>query len=270
MTNTKSALSGKRILITRTANQAGDFIREIERYGGTVIVFPTIEIAPPISWEACDRAIDALYMYDGMIFTSSNGVEFFFRRLAHREIPPQELQSKMICAVGEKTKQEIERHGLKVASMPEKFTAFDLAKILQTEDLHGKCFLFPRGNLGRDTLQDNLKILGANVDAATVYQTLRPKQENIEQLREMLMNEKIDVATFTSPSTFKNFIALFTQTELNRIHDSIKIAAIGPVTASAVREFGWQPDIIATHSAIAPFARTIADFFTKVRSEITR
>ena len=80
-----SPIANKTILITRAAHQAPEFADALRRLGGTPVLFPTIEIVAPASWDECDRAIDALYMYDGIIFTSRNGVEFFMRRLHERE-----------------------------------------------------------------------------------------------------------------------------------------------------------------------------------------
>ena len=98
-------LTGKTILVTRSAHQADDFVHLIEQYGGRAIVFSTLEIVPPGSWADCDRAIKSLSLYDGLIFTSTNGVEFFFRRLKERGGPLQELHSKMILVVGEKRRR---------------------------------------------------------------------------------------------------------------------------------------------------------------------
>lgn len=261
-------LSGKTILITRSAHQADEFIQAIKRQGGTPIVFPTIEITLPASWEACDRAIDSLYMYDGLIFTSTNGVEFFFQRLNERNASVQELKSKMICVVGEKTKQAVEQRKLSVTAMPEKFTALDLAKTIQQEDLHGKSFLFPRGNLANNTLPEHLKALGATVNAITVYETKAPRQRDINKVRQLLLEDKIDVATFTSPSTFKNFISLFPPIEVKALLRKTKIAVIGPVTAHAIKEAGLEADIVSKESTIESLVQSIEDFFqSKIQNQ---
>jgi len=251
-------LSGKTILITRAAHQAADFVRAIEQHGGIAITFPTIEILPPVTWDACDRALANLYMYDGILFTSTNGVEFFFRRMAARDVSATELKSKMIFVVGEKTKQAVEQKGCTVNLMPDKFSASDLAKNINQLDLHGRSFLFPRGNLGKDVLQDNLKLLGARVDSVTVYQTTKPAQANISKVKSMLLNGKIDIATFTSPSTFKNFAGLFSEQELKEIAQKTKIAVIGPATASVMEDANFEADIIPPQSTVESLIDAIA------------
>ncbi|MBI1803857.1 MAG: uroporphyrinogen-III synthase [Ignavibacteriae bacterium] len=259
------SLQGKTVLITRAADQADSFAHLVEERGGIPIVFPTIEIVPAESWENADRAIDGLYMYDGLIFTSINGVRHFFLRLSGREVPLDGLKQKKMFVVGEKTREAVENHGLTVTTMPEKFTAADLAKTIEHEDLHDRAFLFPCGSLTPDTLADNLKLLGASVDPIIVYQTKKPSREDIFRIRTMLFNDEINAVTFTSPSTFKNFAALFSKIDLRKLQDHTRIAVIGPVTAHAVNESGLEVDITAEKSTIESLVDAIAGAF---KSEI--
>jgi len=205
-----------------------------------------------------DRTIEGLYMYDGLIFTSINGVKYFFQRLVEREVKIDDLKRKKVFVVGEKTRQAVEENGIHVTTMPERFTAADLSKTIEHEDLHGRAFLFPCGSLSPNTLADNLKLLGASVDAVIVYQTSRPPQQEIAHLQQMLFSDQIDVVTFTSPSTFKHFAMLFSHNELRKLQDHTKIAAIGPVTAHAVNEAGLEVDITATKSTTESLIEAIA------------
>lgn len=255
----KQSLNGKNILITRAAHQSNEIAELVKQRGGIPILFPTIEIVPPASWDECDRALERLYMYDGVIFTSGNGVEHFLGRLKEKEGSSAALKQKMIFVVGEKTKLSVEQNGLSVTLMPERFTAFDLASAVDQRDLAGKTFLFPRGNLGKDILQDTLKLLGANVDSVVVYRTQKPKDENVQPIRSLLLEGTIDVAAFTSPSTFHNFAELFTRDELVKIFGVTSIAVIGPATARSTAAAGFEADVIATQSTIESLVDSIAD-----------
>lgn len=254
-------LTGRTILITRAAHQANELVQLIDQNGGTPVVFPTIEILPAETWDGCDKAIDSLYMYDGIIFTSTNGVEFFMRRMKERGKEASELKAKMICSVGETTRKAIEQTGLRITTMPEKFTAVDLATKLQQENLNGKTFLYPRGNLANDTLPEILKRLGASVDAVTVYRTQKPSPEETENIQSMLLAGEIDVVTFTSPSTVQNFVALFSAAVVRRFQQQCAFAAIGPRTAAALKQLGLQPDIVASESTVQGLVRAIANHF---------
>jgi len=247
-------LTGKTILVTRPISEADDFIREIERLGGQAIHFPTIKIVSPISWRDCDEAIVNIHKYDGILFTSSNAVKSFIGRVELRGKASEILNGIKLFAVGEKTRKTIESYQCKVASVPETFTAESLAKSFVKEEIAGKRFLFPHGNLGRDVLIEELRKMGAEVDAVTVYQTIKPSAQDADRIKQMLANKEIDVITFFSSSSVKNFLELLPNFEQN----SIKIAVIGQTTARAVRECGLHPDIIAKEATSESLAISIA------------
>ncbi len=253
-------LSGKSILITRAGHQASAFVSLVREHGGVPILFPTIEIVEPTSWDRVDRAIESLYMYDGLIFTSANGVEAFFKRLGGEV---SSLRSKLVYVVGEKTAKAAGDRGLTVTLMPEKFTSFELANRIEQQDLKGKTFLFPRGNLGKDILQDTLKLLGANIDSLAVYETQKPRDQDLLPIREQLLEGKVDVLTFTSPSTFVNFASCFKAEEVKKIIETSTIAAIGPATAKAIKDAGFETDIIPNASTIESLVEAIEDFASR-------
>lgn len=253
-------LEGISILITRAAHQSAGFIADIEGRGGIAYAIPTIEILPAASWDACDRALEGLHMYDGLIFTSANGVSFFFQRIAALGIATSSLSTKKTFVVGTKTRDELAAHGVAVTTMPERFTADDLAAAIDHEDLHGRTFLFPRGDLGSTTLQDTLRLLGASVDAVPVYRTVRPTGSEAERLRSLVLGGKVRIATFTSPSTFRNFIDLFDVRERESIRKTVVFAAIGPVTARAIRSDGFAVPIESVESTTGSLTSAIEAF----------
>jgi uroporphyrinogen-III synthase len=92
--------------------------------------------------------------------------------------------------------------------------------------------------------------MGANVDAIVVYETRKPGEDQLRELRAVLLGGSVDVLTFTSPSTFRNFVATFSKAELDPLLGRALIAAIGPVTAGAIEEAGYEADCIAPTSTI--------------------
>jgi uroporphyrinogen-III synthase len=239
-----SRLAGKTILVTRSPEQAEPFVLAIEREGGTAVVFPTIAIWPPASWEACDKAIGALYMYDGLIFTSVNSVDYFFERFRTLKNSPAEFESKRIFAVGEKTRERLTANGVRVDLVPEKFSAAELARQLDQEDLRGRTYLFPCGSLTKTFLSENLKSLGASVDQVIVYTTVPAKKTDIEDLHRMFTAEQIDVMTFFSPSSFNNFVSLMSKERVREYIRASLVAAIGPTTTAAIKDLGFAVDIV--------------------------
>ncbi len=198
-----------------------------------------IDIQPPASWEECDAALYSLYMYDGLIFTSANGVDFFLKRLTERNISLEECRKKSIIVVGEKTKKVCEENGLAVTIMPEKFSSHDLLKALRQVDLRDRVFLYPKGNLAKEYLAGNLKTLGAKVDTIDVYLTVKPQPEEVQHSKMQILSGEINAITFTSPSTVVNFLSLFSPQELERLKENQLVVVIGPVTEHAARGAGF-------------------------------
>ena len=251
-------LNGKTILITRAEHQANDLAGMIKKNGGSAVTFPTIQIKAPGSWAGCDAACAQIASYHGIIFTSVNALEFFIKRYLSLNHPVQSLQEKTIFAVGDKTRQALNKHSIKVNLIPDKFTAEELAKTLTEEMIAGKLFLFPRGNLGKNTLVDHIISLKGEIQPVIVYITQKAERRNVEQIRQMLQRGKIDFITFTSPSTAKNFFELITDFSL--VQKKVKLAVIGPVTASAIEKLGYKVDITAKNSTIESMIEEIKEY----------
>src|SRR5215510_14274863 len=116
-------LTGRTVVITRAQSQAAEFVTELESYGANVIVCPTIEITDPESYARLDEAIDHLYGYDWLIFTSANGVQFFLRRLSTRGVNVSDLDEIKVCAIGEATADRLHDAHVHVDLVPGKSTA---------------------------------------------------------------------------------------------------------------------------------------------------
>ncbi len=257
------SLLNKTILITRSEDQSDEFIELIESRGGKAIVFPTIKIADPDDWQECDRALEDLNSFDGIIFTSRNSVEKFIARMKIKNVALSALCSMLFFAVGEKTKSILEKHKLKTNAIPEIFTAEYLAETIKTFSVQNKKFLFPRGNLGRDVLIDKLTEFGAEVKPVTVYKTVKAIPENLHSIEKELLERKIEFVTFTSPSTVKNFFILFSEDTIKQFIKQTNFAVIGEVTAEALRKFGIEPAVTAQPSTIEGMVEGIENYFTK-------
>lgn len=254
-------LKNKTILVTRQVEQSSEFIAEVERRGGRVVAFPTIMITDPDSWADCDRALATIGTYDGLIFTSTNGVEKFFERSKARGMNTELFGHLTVYAVGEKTKNEVERRGVQVSFVPDRYSAASLAKYFTTARVQKSRFLFPLGNLSKTEVVDKLNQLGAVVDPVVVYKTAEADGSGSEEIIRQLSGGQIDVVTFASPSAAQNFVKVFPQDEITHIHERTKIAVIGPSTAEAVRSLGLHVDIIATTSTVRGLVEAIADHF---------
>ncbi|MEE9225924.1 MAG: uroporphyrinogen-III synthase [Bacteroidota bacterium] len=257
-TEARKSLSGKTILVTRAAAQAREFGSLLESRGASVVYFPTIEIIDPDSWVDCDRALGDLKRYDRLIFTSRNGVQFFLRRIT--SVRPEAISTVQRCrvyAVGDQTKRALEEFGIPVARTPKEFTAQDLARSLPTTELNGHRFLHARGNLGGDEIRHAIESHGGRVDEVVVYRTAKPAAQNAIRVEQLLRKHGIDLVTFFSPSSIQNFFDVIPQDSLQ----NIRLAAVGPVTASALKTLGLPVHIVPPQSTAASLTQSIEQHY---------
>jgi uroporphyrinogen III methyltransferase/synthase len=256
----KTSLAGKKILITRTREQSGDFATRLKKLGAEVIEFPTIEIVPPARWNELDQATDRLKSYDWLIFTSANGVNFFWQRLKERGKPPQLPTSLKVCAIGPATADQLKRKGVSVHYVPKEFIAESILEGFKKVRMEGKRILLARAKKARDILPKGLRKMGAEVDVVEVYRTVRP-QGGSKKMKRLLTEEEIDVITFTSSSTVNHFADLLRKEDLKKLVKDIAVACIGPVTARTAREWGLKVRIQPKQYAIPDLTRAIAEHF---------
>jgi uroporphyrinogen III methyltransferase/synthase len=250
------------VLITRPREQSEELGRELEAHGFQVLFFPAIQIAPPASWEACDRALDQPAVhYDGIIFGSVNGVKGFVGRVRERGEDPTRFGQMAVYAVGSKTAEEITRAGLRVDFIPEHFNAKTLAEHLTATNVRGRRFLLPRGNLGSEELVQSLRQAGAEIEPVEVYQTVAPDMAGAASLIQRILQGEIDVVTFASPSAAKNFAGVVPGGDLTALSAHTTIVAIGPSTLEAVRTLGAGGALVAGVSTAKGLADTIVQHF---------
>jgi uroporphyrinogen III methyltransferase/synthase len=257
-------LAGKRIVVTRARAQAGALAERIEELGGEVIEFPTIDIQPPENFAAFDAAIAKIESYDWLFFTSVNSVEPFLSRLRQVGKDKDRLAKLQIGAIGSETAKKLASAGMKCCLVPERFQAEGILDAINAESMRGKRVLIPRAAEAREVLPETLRAWGASVDVVSAYRTVVPATA-VAPLVDLLKQGKVDVITFTSSSTVRNFVQLFDNRRINEIGDGAAIACIGPITAQTVAELGGQVDIIAREFTIAGLVDAIVAHFQSGR-----
>ncbi|MCC5641916.1 uroporphyrinogen-III C-methyltransferase [Nostoc sp. CHAB 5824] len=242
-------LTGKTILVTRSVGQSSQFSDRLMALGATVIEMPTLEIGPPSSWEALDDAIAHLSDFDWLIFTSTNGIDYFFERLIVQGKDTRALAGVKIAVVGEKTAHCLKQRSLQPDFIPPNFIADSLVENFP-EDLHGKKVLFPRVESGgREVLVKELTLKGAKVIEVAAYQSCCPN--GIPPEAELaLQNRKIDVITFASSKTVQFFCQLtdkifFNNSNASRFLEGVCIASIGPQTSKTCHFLFRRVDVEA-------------------------
>ncbi len=261
-------LFGRRIVVTRPRTQAQEFVDLLEQQGADVIQFPTIETVPLPSYAQLDAALETLSAYHWLMFTSVNGVQYFFARLRARQQDVRSLGAIRIAAIGPATARAIQALYLRVDAIPTEYRAEALVPVLG--NVQGQRILLPRAARAREVLPQDLRALGAQVDEIAVYQTVPPPQANVEELRALLRAGHIDCVTFTSSSTVRNFMALFADNAERTLLSKTTIGCIGPVTAETVREYGLEVTVQPTTYTIPAFAEAIAAHFSTQATALQR
>jgi uroporphyrinogen-III synthase len=253
-------LSGVRVLVGRARHQASALSSGLRELGAEVLEIPFIEIRKPRSYKALDTALKSLSGYDWLILTSVNGVDALWERLRKLHLGGKTVRNLKIAAIGPATRQAIEQHGAKVNIVPKEYVAESVVASLRRK-VKGKRVLLARAKVARDVIPSELRKLGARVDAVEAYETVIPRASR-RRLRAALRSpRRLDVITFTSSSTVRNFVALLGESRgrVGRVHTGasvkrhlkgVRLASIGPVTSSTLRDLGLRVDIEAAEYTI--------------------
>jgi uroporphyrinogen III methyltransferase/synthase len=247
-------LSGRRIVVTRSREQATELIDMLEERGAEAIPAHAIRITPPEDSAELDAACAEVGSYDWIVFASANAVDHFMTRLlANGDV--RDLHGVRLCTVGPSTASRLQRYGIKVDLMPAEFRVDALAESLRaTGDLKGRRILLPRADIARDTLAEQLREEGADVHDVIAYRTVPGggERESDYDVYRMLLDHQIDAVTFASASAVRNFVTMLGREQAADLLRTTVVASIGPVTAEAAQ----QLDIATT---VMPERYTIPD-----------
>lgn len=257
------SLAGVRVLVGRAASQASSLSAGLRAHGAQVIEIPFIEIRKPGLFRPLDSALERLSSYDWLIFTSVNGVEAAWARLAKLGISGRNLRHLRIAAIGPATRSALEKRGVKVNVVPAEYVAESVVASLRRH-VHGKRVLLARAKVARDVIPRELHKAGAEVDVVEAYETVLPRSSGAKLKKLLKGQASPDVITFTSSSTVKNFAALvgFRAGQSERsLLDGVRLASIGPVTSSTIRGLGLTVDIEAREYTMPGLIAAIVEFW---------
>ncbi len=277
---TTPMLTGKTVLVTRSAGQSSQFTSLLQEQGAEVIEMPALVITPPSSWEALDHAIAHLFDFDWLFLTSTNGVDYFFERLFSQSKDARSLAGVKIAVVGRKTAASLKEYGLQPDFIPPDFVADALVEQFP-EPLEGKKVLFPRVESGgREVLVKELTAKGAKVIEVAAYQSGCPAQMAPDAL-EALQQQRVNIITFASSKTVKHFSQLLEQSlagdseQLSsfkeeqpqgeypyRQLESVCIASIGPQTSITCRQLLGRVDVEADEYTLEGLTQAIVRWAT--------
>ena len=273
-TDTGQPLRGKRILVTRPAHQAIEFMSALRKLGADPISFPTIEIQAATETEALDRAIVAMsedraarigyfkadedwpqppsLPYDWLVFTSVNGVFAFWERLKATGFDSRSLSFINVAAIGPATTTALNQRSITPDLVPQVYTAEGiLAAFDALGSVRGQRFLLPRADIARKALTLGLRDRGATVDEIAAYRTV-PRQDGPRP-------PAADIITFTSSSTVQGYVNCLAGCSLTSAFEDRQVVCIGPITAKTAEQLGVPVSAVAETYTIDGILETLVD-----------
>jgi len=259
-------LFGKRVLVTRPREQAAELVQLLESAGAEPVEAPMIRIEPPEDYGQLDQACARIGEFDWVVFGSTNAVDALVERLLEGPQDLRALKGVKLCVVGPATAERLARYGLKVDLTPTEYRAEAVAHaILESGDVRGLKVLLPRADIGREILAEELRKQGAIVSEVVAYRTVvaEPEREGEPDIFRMLLERRIDVVTFTSPSAVRNFVRVLGPEPAADLLRTIEVASIGPVTAEAASQCNIQTTILPSSYTVRALVDAIVDHFGK-------
>jgi len=253
-------LEGKRIVVTRSIEQARDLMARLENMGAAVLLFPAVSFSEPADTGELDRAILLLGDFDWILFTSANAVRFFAARCRKLGVEPRQEGNCRCAAVGPATATAVAAAGFFVDHVAQEFLGAALARELAAP-LADKKILLPRSERARPDLPDALKSVGAKVTEVVAYHTGGVGAVDPQVMR-AIRGVQVDVISFFSPSAIENMRGELGEELFARLGASAAMAAVGPVTAGALRDAGLRVAIEAPLATGESMAAAIANYFS--------
>ncbi len=253
----KRPLFGRRIVVTRTREQASQLSSRLLELGADVLEIPTIRIGPPTDRQVIADVLLELNAYDWLVFTSPNGVTAFFDLFFKAFADMRDLGGARIAAVGPATAAKLRELHLKVDVTPPEYVAAKVTEAMAADgSLDNLKVLLLRAEVANRELPVALESMGAIVDEAPVYKTV-PETDDRTGAAVRLLEEGADWITFASSSAVENFHARLNLKELLTRHPKIKLASIGPETSKAIKALDLKVDLEAKEHTIEGLVKAL-------------
>jgi uroporphyrinogen III methyltransferase / synthase len=257
-------LFGKRVLVTRPRGQAAELIDRLESMGAEVIEAPMLRIEPPEDWGPLDDACANVGRFSWIVFSSTNAVDAFFERLLRGAQDVRALGRVKLCCVGVTTAERLAERGLKADVVPGEYRGEALVDALaDAGGLSGAHVLLPHADIAREVIAAELRRHGAEVTEVVAYRTVATdaEREGDPDIYRMLLERKLDVVTFTSPSAVRNLVRVLGAEPAADLLRTTTVASIGPVTAEALSQCDIQTTVMPEKYTVPALVGAIVKYF---------
>ncbi len=255
-------LFGKRVMVTRPADQAIEMYKSLRQLGAEVLPYPTIATEEYFDADGWNTFKNIHSTNRWLIFTSENGVRYFFKQYMKQFNDIRGIGRFKIAAIGYGTKRALDKMNLRPDFIPSKATTADLvAEFVDKVQLENAVVVRVRGNLADDSVENKLRESSAEVVPLQVYNTYHPDWP--EGFKEKLFENLPDVIVFTSGSTAYGFKTMLAEDEVKILTDEAVIVSIGPSTSSIIKKLGMPVTCQATEFNVSGVIETIVKHYEK-------
>jgi len=261
-----NCLAGKRVVVTRAAEQSESLVRALREKGAVPVVVPMVAFGPPDNVELVDEALRGIERYDWMFLTSQNALRALQERSEILGIHlAQAMRGVRIAAVGPATAEAAGVAGLDVEYVAVKHQGTAMAEELGKR-IRGKRILLPRSDRANPELVEKLEELGAKVKEIVAYKTVRPDEQSLARAEEMV-KEGADAVLFFSPSAVHHLEEVLGSARLLEFSRRALFAAIGPVTEEALRKVKVERVAMARDTTFSAVLAALTNYFSARASE---
>jgi len=235
----------RRVVVTRSVEQAGALASRLKELGAEVLEIPVIRLEAPTRRQDLVDALLELNSYDWLVFTSPNGVAKFFEYFFKQFHDLRDLGGARIAAVGPGTASRLTDLHLQVDLVPKEALASKVAEAFaKFESIENLKVCLLRAEVANPELPKALEDMGAIVDDVACYRTV-PETEDRTGASGKLQADGADWLTFTSGSTVEHFHARFDLPDLLKKYPRMKLASIGPETSKRLLALSITPHVEA-------------------------
>jgi uroporphyrinogen III methyltransferase/synthase len=223
-----------------------------------------IRTEPPDDYGPLDAACAEIDRFDWVIFASASAVDPFLERLLAGPRDLRALGRTGLCAVGPSTADRLKAHGLKVDLVPPEYRAESLLQAIgERGPVEGRRLLLPHADIGRELVAEELRRQGADVTEVVAYKTVatEPEREGDPDVYRLLLERRLDVVTFASPSAVRNLVRVLGDEPAADLLNATIVAAIGPVTAEAAAQYHIKTTIVPAQYTIPGLVDAIVEYF---------
>lgn len=205
-----------------------------ERYAhlGIIVHRQIIHCVEAADNEQINPSLRKAGQYDWIVFTSGNGVKFFFKKIHALGLDARIFSKTRFAAIGQATAQRLMEFGIKADICPADESSKGLLEMFAEIDVAGLSILLPQAQVSSDELPEGLSKRGAKVEKLVVYQTIDKDIEDVDF-------DYIDQILFTSGSTVRAFVKKF-----GGVPKHIQALCLGLSTQAVAKEHNIDAKIL--------------------------